>query len=76
MEIRSVAPPRGEATAVFLDDVPSFRYYATLPYWLGRAREAQKLDPRPQYEEFLRIRSDADGDPLVADVRRRLGAAK
>ena len=26
---------RGEATALFLDDLPTFRYYATLPYWLA-----------------------------------------
>ena len=63
---------RGEATAIFLDDVPTFRYYATLPYWLGRAREMQKLDARPQFQEFLRIRSGATGDPLVEDARKRL----
>ena len=56
---------RGEATAVFLDDLPTFHYYAPLPYWLGRARERQKLDARPQFQEFLRIRQGATGDPLV-----------
>jgi tetratricopeptide (TPR) repeat protein len=66
---------RGEATALFLDDIPTFRYYATLPYWLGRAREAQKLDARPQFQEFLRIRQGASGDPLVDDARRRIDAA-
>jgi len=66
---------RGEATALFLDDSPTFRYYATLPYWLGRAREAQKLDARPQYEAFLRIRQAATGDPLVDDARRRIETA-
>jgi tetratricopeptide (TPR) repeat protein/tRNA A-37 threonylcarbamoyl transferase component Bud32 len=65
---------RGEATAVFLDDLPTFRYYATLPYWLGRAREMQKLDARPQFEEFLKIRQGATGDPLVEDARQRLAA--
>ena len=66
---------RGEATAVFLDDLPTFHYYAPLPYWLGRAREAQKLDARPQFQEFLRIRQNATGDPLVDDARRRIDAA-
>ena len=28
----------GEATAVFLDDLPTFRYMADLPEWLGRAQ--------------------------------------
>jgi tetratricopeptide (TPR) repeat protein len=64
---------RGEATAVFLDDLPTFHYYAALPYWLGRAREMQKLDARPQFQEFLRIREGATGDPMVEDARRRLG---
>ena len=63
---------RGEATAVFLDDLPTVHYYATLPYWLGRAREMQKLDARSQFEEFVRIRQGATGDPLVEDARRRL----
>ena len=63
---------RGEATAVFLDDLPTFHYYATVPYWLGRAREMQKLDARPQYEEFVRIRQGATNDPLVDDARKRL----
>ncbi len=30
---------RGEATAIFLDDLPTWRYTSTLPHWLGRARE-------------------------------------
>ncbi len=44
-----------------------------LPYWLGRAREMQKLDARSQFQEFLRIRQGATGDPLVEDARRRVG---
>jgi tetratricopeptide (TPR) repeat protein len=66
---------QGEATAVFLDDLPTFHYYAPLPYWLGRAREMQKLDARPQFQEFLRIRQAASGDPLVEDARRRIESA-
>jgi tetratricopeptide (TPR) repeat protein/tRNA A-37 threonylcarbamoyl transferase component Bud32 len=66
---------RGEATAIYLDDLPTFRYYAPLPYWLGRAREMQKLDARSQFQEFLRIRQSDAADPLVEDARRRLEAA-
>ena len=65
---------RGEATALFLDDLPTFRYYATLPYWLGRARQMRTLDPATQYQEFLAIRGGAADDPLVIDARRRLAA--
>jgi tetratricopeptide (TPR) repeat protein len=66
---------RGKATAIYLDDVPTFRYYASLPYWHGRAREMQKLDARSQFQEFLRIRLADAADPLVEDARRRLDAA-
>ncbi|HKH96991.1 MAG TPA: tetratricopeptide repeat protein, partial [Beijerinckiaceae bacterium] len=66
---------RGEATAVFLDDMPTVHYYAPVPYWLGRAREMQKLDARLQYQEFLRIRQGATRDLLVDDARRRLDGA-
>ena len=67
---------RGEATALFLDDLPTFRYYAPVPYWLGRAREMRGLDAKPQYEEFLAIRGAAANDPLVVDARRRLESGK
>jgi tetratricopeptide (TPR) repeat protein/tRNA A-37 threonylcarbamoyl transferase component Bud32 len=63
---------RGEATAIYLDDLPTFRHYASLPYWFGRAREMQKLDARPQFQEFLQIRQANNSDPLVEDARRRL----
>ncbi|HEX2446107.1 MAG TPA: protein kinase [Vicinamibacterales bacterium] len=74
-ELEKCRARRGEATSVFLDDFPTFRYYATLPYWLGRAREMQKLDARPQYQEFLRIRQGATDDPLVDDARKRLAGS-
>jgi tetratricopeptide (TPR) repeat protein len=67
---------RGEATSVFLDDMPTIHYYAPLAYWLGRAREMQQLDARSQFEEFLRIREGARGDPLVEDAQKRLRNAK
>lgn len=34
---------QGEATAVFLDDLPSYRYMADVPEWLGRAQEGLGL---------------------------------
>ena len=62
--------------ALFLDDLPTVRYYALVPYWLGRTREARNLDPRTQYQEFLAIRGGAANDPLVADARERLAKRK
>ena len=34
---------QGEATAVFLDDLPTYRYMADVPEWLGRAQEGLGL---------------------------------
>lgn len=65
---------RGEATAVFLDDLPSFRYAATLPYWLARAEEGVGMtaDAAEHYRRFV-ARRNAD-DPLAADARERLAS--
>src|SRR4029078_11110861 len=38
-ELEACEKRRGEATALFFDDVPTLRYLATLPYWIGRAQE-------------------------------------
>ena len=68
---------RGEAAAVFLDDVPSFRYQAPLPYWMGRAQEGiNKASPAvaDNYRKFLALRPEGSGDPLAADARKRLAA--
>jgi serine/threonine-protein kinase len=68
---------RGEAIAVFLDDVPSFRYLAPLPYWLARAQEGvNKASPAAaeNYRKFLTLRPEDSRDPLAADARKRLAA--
>jgi tetratricopeptide (TPR) repeat protein len=63
---------RGEAAAVFLDDLPTFRYTAMLPYWMGRAQEALGMQATAQesYRVFVE-RRPAD-DPLAADARQRM----
>ncbi len=68
---------RGEASAVFFDDVPSFRMVAHLPYWIGRMQEGiNKASPSAteNYRKFLSIRSDTSRDPLALDARKRLSA--
>ncbi|MDQ6801434.1 MAG: protein kinase [Acidobacteriota bacterium] len=65
---------RGEATAVFLDDVPTFHYFPPVYYYLGRAQEGlHSASAADSYKRFLGIKTKGDGDPLVADARRRLG---
>jgi tetratricopeptide (TPR) repeat protein len=73
-ELDSAAKRWGEATAVFLDDVPSFRYLAPLPYWNGRALEGNGSNTAAadSYRKFLALRPDGSPDPLAADTRKRL----
>ena len=63
----------GEATALFLDDIPTFRHLATLPYWLARAQEGlgQTQAAAANYTAFLAPRPAGSKDPLTADARRR-----
>jgi len=67
---------RGEATAIFLDDLPSVRYLAPVSYWLARAQEGLGLKPTAteNYKKYLALRADAARDPLAADARHRLAA--
>ena len=75
-ELDACLKRRGEATAVFLDDVPSFRYLAALPYWLGRAQVGVGLErsAADNFKRFLNLRSVGTRDSLADDARRRLTA--
>ena len=75
-ELEACLKRRGEATAVFLDDVPSFRYLAPLQYWLGRAKEGLGMTPAAaeHYKAFLKLRPQGHRDPLAEDARRRVGS--
>jgi tetratricopeptide (TPR) repeat protein len=65
---------KGEATSIFLDDFPSYRYFAPVYYYLGRSQEGLKSPAaKESYEKFLKIKERADsGDPLIEDARNRL----
>jgi tetratricopeptide (TPR) repeat protein len=65
---------RGEATALFFDDVPTARYLALLPYSIGRAQEGLGMRDAAaaRYKTFVDIKKNAAADPLVDDARRRL----
>jgi tetratricopeptide (TPR) repeat protein len=66
---------RGEATAVFLDDVPSYHVLPPVYYYMGRAQEGLgSAKAAESYRWFLELRPQADDDPLVLDARRRLQA--
>jgi eukaryotic-like serine/threonine-protein kinase len=65
---------RGEATAIFLDDIPSVRYLATVAYWHGRAQEGLGLSAQAtaNYKEFITTRAAAVNDALVKDAQTRI----
>ena len=62
----------GEATAAFLDDLPTYRYAATLPYWEGRAQtELGMTDAAIENFNTFIARQPAGG-ALADDARQRL----
>lgn len=62
----------GEVTSLFLDDMPSMRYYPQIHYYLGRAQEGLKSPAaKESYQKFLDIKKNADGDQMVQDARDR-----
>jgi tetratricopeptide (TPR) repeat protein len=65
---------RGEALALFLDEVPSYSYLPPVYYYQGQAREGMKSSGFAEsYRKYLSIRGKAGEDPLLAEVRRRAG---
>jgi tetratricopeptide (TPR) repeat protein len=71
---------KGEATTLLLDDIPTYRYMASLQYYMGRAQEGQgsptaKAAALESYKAFLTIKQKADEEGLVADARRRVASS-
>jgi tetratricopeptide (TPR) repeat protein len=75
-ELENAMRRRGEATALFLDEMPTFSVFPPLYVDLARA-EIGLNDPAAadSLKTFLAIRATADGDPLVAEARRLLTSA-
>ena len=69
---------QGEATAVFLDEIPTYRMLAPVHYYMGLVREGLKNDrgASESFRRFVDIKKDGDEQGLVADARRRLDAAR
>jgi tetratricopeptide (TPR) repeat protein len=63
---------RGEALE--LDNAPTYGYFPPVYYYQGRVREGLKSPGSAEsYRMYLDIRGKAGEDPVLADVRRRLG---
>ena len=65
---------RGEALELFMDQVPTFGYFPSVYYLQGRAREGlQSPGSADSYRTYLSIREKAGEDPLLPEIRKRLG---
>jgi eukaryotic-like serine/threonine-protein kinase len=65
---------RGEAIELFDDNVPTYAYLPPVYYFEGRVRQSMKSDGFADfYKTYLSMRGQSQEDPLVADVRHRLG---
>jgi serine/threonine protein kinase/tetratricopeptide (TPR) repeat protein len=63
---------RGEATALFLDESPTYYVFPPVYYYLGRAQEGLKSSAASDsYKTFIDIKNGVQ-DPLLADARRRV----
>jgi eukaryotic-like serine/threonine-protein kinase len=73
-ELETCQKRRGEAAAIFFDDIPSFRYLRALPYWFGRAQSGlgMKTPAAENFRKFLDVQSSSVPDVLVDDARQRL----
>ena len=69
---------QGEAGAIFLDDVPTYRYLVPLWYWMARAQEGLHMDGEAQanYKKFVALRPASTGDPLALDAEKRTSAPR
>ncbi len=65
---------RGETLALFLDEVPTYGFFPQVYYYQGRVREGLKSSGFAEsYRTYLSIRGPAGEDPLIPEIRRRLG---
>jgi tetratricopeptide (TPR) repeat protein/tRNA A-37 threonylcarbamoyl transferase component Bud32 len=72
-ELEAALARRGEATAAFLDEVPTFRLFPPVLYryaLAGRGLHDRAADE--PLRAFLAIRAHAQDDPLAAEARRLL----
>jgi tetratricopeptide (TPR) repeat protein len=65
---------KGEATAVHLDDIPTWRMIAPVYYYQGVAQSALKstAGATEAFNTFVAFKDSSDQTPLVLDARKRL----
>ena len=74
-ELENCLKRRGEASAIYLDDVPTFRKLPPVYYYLGRAQEGLKSAAAVEsFKTFLAIKKNGDEAGMVKDAERRVAA--
>jgi tetratricopeptide (TPR) repeat protein len=73
-ELDQCVARRGESLALFLDEAPTAGYFPAVYYFMGRAKEGLKSPgAADSYRTYLSLRKTAGEDPLLPEIRRRLG---
>jgi eukaryotic-like serine/threonine-protein kinase len=64
---------RGETLALFLDEVPTYGYFPSVYYYLGRAEEGLgSSGAANSYWKFVSIQDKGDGAAIFQDAKKRL----
>ena len=72
-EFETCVKRRGESSAVFLDDVPTFRYLPEVYYYLARTQQGLHSPAAAEsYKTFLAMRTS--DDTLARDAKRRVAS--
>lgn len=67
---------RGETISIFLNDLPSFRYFPEVYYYLGRAQEGLgSAGATESYQKYLQLKAKADEqNSMIEDANQRLNS--
>jgi len=72
-ELETCLKRRGEATALFLDESPTYHLFPPVYYYLGRAQQALNSPAATEsFQTYISLMKDAERDPLLTDARQRL----
>jgi tetratricopeptide (TPR) repeat protein len=64
---------RGEAAAIFLDDVPSYHYFPPIYFCMGLAQQGLRSSgANESFEKYLSIRGRSMDDALVSEAQRHM----
>jgi hypothetical protein len=74
-ELEAALKRRGEATAIYLDDVPTYRHLAPVHYAMGLAQEGLRSPAAiTSFKTYLSIKARGDEVGFVPDARQRVGS--